>query len=102
MWHDDLLRSIRRIREQDNVKKIYEIPEGGLFKCVFFPPHVTEWIEWPGWWVVGGLGCSPARIFLVNEVTTMLPRALQGGRWYIDRFGEDKCKGEKAIVPGVV
>ena len=109
VWHDDILRSIRRKRRGleknnniDSVQKVYEIPEGGLFEYVFFPHYFTEWVEWAGWWIVGGLACPPARIFLVNEIATMLPRALQGRRWYVSRFGEEKCKGKKAVVPGVL
>jgi 3-oxo-5-alpha-steroid 4-dehydrogenase 1 len=30
----------------------------------------------------------------------MLPRAVQGKRWYVERFGEEKVGGRKAIIPG--
>ncbi|KAG8533669.1 uncharacterized protein KY384_001410 [Bacidia gigantensis] len=105
VWHDDILRSIRRRRgvvEKGSGEKVYEIPTGGLFEYVFFPHYFTEWVEWAGWWIVGGVACPPARIFLVNEIATMLPRALQGKRWYVSRFGEKKCEGKKAVVPGLI
>ena len=104
IWHDDILRSIRRRYSATgkSVEKIYEIPEGGLLEHVFFPHYLTEWVEWAGWWIIGGWGCDPARIFLINEIATMVPRALQGKRWYVTRFGEEKCRNRKAVVPGIL
>jgi 3-oxo-5-alpha-steroid 4-dehydrogenase 1 len=52
--------------------------------------------------MIGGWQCVPARTFLLNEITTMLPRALQGKRWYEKKFGKDKLQGRKAIIPGVL
>lgn len=43
----------------------------------------------------------PAAIFLVNEIATMGPRALQGRRWYLKKFG-DKAPVRKAVVPGLL
>ena len=115
MYHDDELREIRRAarRQNKNVKangqpteksldKVYRIPENGLFRIILFPHFFSEWIEWAGFWLVGGINCVPARIFLVNEIATMLPRALQGKRWYIDKFGKDKIGNKKAVIPWVL
>ena len=117
VYHDDELREIRRAaaRKQSqkqnsqgkgkvgsNVAKVYMIPENGLFRTVLFPHYFCEWIEWCGFWMVGGLACGPARTFVINEVATMLPRALQGRRWYIERFGKDKIGGKRAVIPGVI
>jgi 3-oxo-5-alpha-steroid 4-dehydrogenase 1 len=44
----------------------------------------------------------PAAMFVVNEVATMLPRALQGKRWYLKKFGEKAPKERKAVIPGVL
>lgn len=115
MYHDDELREIRRAARRQqarrqstktddesstkSVDKVYMIPENGLFRLVLFPHYLTEWIEWSGLWLVGGSHCVPMRIFLVNEIATMLPRALQGKRWYEHRFGKDKVRGKKAVVP---
>ncbi len=49
-----------------------------------------------------GWSCIPARMFVVNEITAMLPRAVRGKKWYIERFGEDKIKGRWAAIPGVI
>ena len=100
MYHDEQLRKIRRnaMKAQEakekskgpkkSVAKIYQIPTGGLFEVVLYPHYFCEWIEWLGYWIIGGWACVPARNFLINELTTMAPRALSGRRWYIERFGK--------------
>jgi len=116
-YHDDELREIRRAAARNQKKrqeaqgekgdgkgvdKVYMIPENGLFRAVLFPHYFCEWIEWCGFWMVGGLACTPARTFVVNEVTAMLPRALQGKAWYVERFGKEKIGAKKAIIPGII
>ncbi len=116
IYHDDELREIRRVAERKEkkraeaaqekgksgkVERVYMIPENGLFRWILFPHYFCEWIEWGGFWIVGGCGCTPARNFLLNEIATMLPRAVQGKRWYIARFGKEKVGGKKAIIPGI-
>ena len=115
IFHDDELREIRRSalrtekakgQQQDEkdkgrkgVDKVYMIPQNGLFELVLYPHYFCEWIEWGGFYLMAGLGCVPARNFVLNEIATMLPRALQGKQWYIKRFGKDKVGGRKAIIP---
>lgn len=38
----------------------------------------------------------------MHEVSTMFPRAVQGKRWYVKRFGKAEVGSRMAIVPGVV
>lgn len=116
IWHDDELREIRRqamkrkqAKKQDGTvenkeapERIYRIPRNGLFEVCLYPHYLLEWFEWAGFWLVGGWSFVPARIFLVNEVTTMLPRAVQGKKWYIERFGKEKVGNRYAIIPGVI
>ena len=118
MFHDDDLREIRRAaarqekRRADekgehstaakSVDKVYMVPQNGLFQLVLYPHFLCEWIEWLGFWMVGGLACVPARTFLLNEMATMTPRALAGRRWYIQRFGAEKIGSKKAIIPGLL
>jgi 3-oxo-5-alpha-steroid 4-dehydrogenase 1 len=124
IYHDDVLREIRRAAlrnqkkrakaadpstgknkpgaENKGVNKIYKIPEEGLFRWIFYPHYLCEWIEWTGFWIVGGGACVPARTFLLNEISTMLPSALSGKRWYEEKFGKDKTAGKKAIFPGLL
>lgn len=78
------------------------MPENGLFRAVLYPHYLCEWIEWCGFWMVGGLGCVPARNFVVSEISTMMPRAVQGRRWYVERFGKEKVGSRKAVIPGLV
>ena len=125
IFHDDDLREIRResMRRQRRaaekkakdeggsaddymksatVQKVYMLPKNGLFALVTHAHYLCEWVEWGGWWMVGGLGCVPARSFLLNEMSSMVPRALQGHRWYKDKFGADKVGRRKAVVPGLL
>ncbi|RKF64162.1 Uncharacterized protein C9.08c [Erysiphe neolycopersici] len=130
IYHDEILRDIRRSlrKEAQNraqseksglvgegkegekmfkngnicVKKLYRIPERGLFRYILFPHYLTEWIEWAGWWIAGGYVFFPARTFLINEITTMLPRAIQGWNWYKEKFGKERLGNRKAIIPGVL
>ncbi|KAK4157672.1 steroid 5-alpha-reductase DET2 [Chaetomidium leptoderma] len=115
-YHDDELREIRRRAgrrraavgkgkkegsEKGGVDKHYEIPQGGLFKVMLYPHYFVEWVEWFGFWMAAGWGCVPARCFLFNEIAAMLPRAVKGRQWYVERFGEEKIKGRWAVIPGV-
>lgn len=115
MYHDDDLREIRRAaaRRQKkeaertgkpaaSVDKVYMLPKNGLFRWVLYAHYLCEWIEWAGFWMVGGWACAPARSFLINEIATMLPRAIQGKRWYIEKFGADKVGNRKAAIPGLI
>ena len=117
LFHDDELREIRRaaVRDQkeeegargNNIKacrmqKVYKIPVNGLFRAVLYPHYLCEWVEWCGFWMMGGAAFLPGRTFVINEISTMLPRALQGRQWYINRFGKDKVGSRKAIIPGVI
>ncbi|KAK5171070.1 uncharacterized protein LTR77_004214 [Saxophila tyrrhenica] len=115
IFHDDDLREIRRSaarrqREQaekegkpvEGVEKLYMIPKNGLFRYILFPHYLCEWFEWAAYWMIGGWGCVPARTFLVNEVSTMLPRAVQGKGWYVEKFGEERVGGRKAVIPGLI
>lgn len=90
--------------------KVYVIPEAkGLFQYVLFPHYALEWVEWTGYWILGiawGLGWSPlnsaALMFLINELTSMTPRAYSGVSWYEKRFGKRAVAGRKAVIPGVL
>lgn len=89
-------------KEKHCVNKLYKIPQKGLFQFILFPHYLCEWIEWSGWWIAGGSLFFPARTFLINEITTMLPRAIQGRNWYIERFGKEHLAGRRAIIPGLL
>lgn len=116
-FHDEELREIRRremrrqerlLKEQKgngstpkSVEKHYQIPQAGLFKYMLFPHYFCEWIEWAGFVTAAGWTSAPALAFLVNEIFTMFPRAVNGKKWYVATFGEEKVAKKWAIVPGV-
>lgn len=115
IFHDDDLREIRRsaLRLQkekakkdgkpvDGVEKLYMVPKNGLFHYVLYAHYLCEWFEWLGFYMIGGLDCLPARSFLLNEIATMLPRALSGKRWYIEKFGKERIGNRKAVIPGII
>lgn len=120
IYHDDELREIRRAAarsqkkkemeaeksagkgEKKKVERVYMVPENGLFRWILYPHYVCEWIEWCGFWLMGGSAFVPGRNFVVNEVATMSARAISGKQWYIERFGKEKIAGRKAIIPGIL
>jgi 3-oxo-5-alpha-steroid 4-dehydrogenase 1 len=124
IFHDDELRKIRRTATQDqrrqaaeaeastgkgkaangrvNVDKIYIVPQNGMFKWILYPHYLFEWMEWTGYCIMGGATFIPGQTFVFNEIATMLPRAVKGKKWYIDRFGKEKIGARKAIIPGVL
>lgn len=115
IFHDDDLREIRRaaLRMQkekaakdgkpiEGVEKVYMLPKNGLFHFILYPHYLCEWLEWTGFWMIGGLECTPARSFLLNEISTMLPRAVQGKAWYVEKFGQERVGRRKAIIPGIL
>lgn len=89
-------------------EKVYAVPEPeGWFKHVMYPHYAMEWLEWTGYWMLGGLAGlgwwgTPALWFLVNEVTIMTPRAVGGWRWYERRFGKKALAGRDVVLPGVL
>ncbi|KAI9733242.1 MAG: hypothetical protein M1834_003326 [Cirrosporium novae-zelandiae] len=114
-WHDEELREIRQaaMKKQKNhaeekdkakksVEKVYVMPENGLFAYILYPHYVCEWIEWMGFWLIGGMSFLPGQMFVVNEITTMLPRAVQGKRWYLEKFGKEKVGRRGAVIPGLL
>jgi 3-oxo-5-alpha-steroid 4-dehydrogenase 1 len=118
IYHDDELRDIRRaaLKEQKQreningekpekrkgVDKVYMIPQNGLFKWILYPHYLLEWVEWGGFWLMGGVACIPARNFLMNEMTAMIPRGVRGVTWYRNRFGKEKVGNRGAFIPGVL
>ncbi|KAF8545034.1 3-oxo-5-alpha-steroid 4-dehydrogenase-domain-containing protein [Trichophaea hybrida] len=112
-YHEEILRDIRRdgnkvkdgetaVMSEDG-KRVYKIPQGGLFAYCWFPHYFSEWVEWTGFMIAGGgpVNFLPAAMFVVNEIATMGPRALQGKRWYEKKFGDKAPRDRKAVVPGV-
>jgi 3-oxo-5-alpha-steroid 4-dehydrogenase 1 len=88
-------------------EKVYVIPPAeGLYARILYPHYAAEWFEWIGYWVFGGavgLGWeTPAMWFVVAEVASMAPRAVEGKKWYVRRFGEGRVGRRGAVVPGLL
>ena len=84
--------------------KVYVIPPAsGWFKYILSPHYLLEWIEWTGYWILGGgsgLGWqTPALWFLINEIATMAPRSVTTKTWYADKFGKRAVGGRGGIAP---
>ncbi|WWD17186.1 hypothetical protein CI109_101624 [Kwoniella shandongensis] len=52
------------------------------------------------WWPSTLL--SPPWMFVLAEITSMLPRAISGHAWYKDKFGAKYPQDRKAVVPGLI
>jgi len=102
IWHDEVLLNIRR-----QAKHRYGIPYGGLYSLISYPNYFTEWIEWAGFALAvaavsgSGFAVTPPVVFVINEVATMLPRAISGHRWYHEKF-DDYPKERKAVIPFIL
>lgn len=86
--------------------KVYVIPPAtGMYKTVLYPHFVAEWVEWTGYWVLGGaLGLgwgnnSAALWFVILELATMVPRTVTGKQWYEQKFGKRAVAGRAGSIP---
>ena len=85
-------------------EKVYVLPPAeGFYKYTLYPHYAIEWAEWVGYWVLGGavgLGWNtPAGWFVLAEVASMLPRAVDGRKWYEKKFGEKRVGGRGGALP---
>lgn len=87
IYHEDRLREIRRpggqkLSEKEKKEVVeryidgrrYQVPKGGLFEYCLHAHYLSEWIEWTGFLIATGGKCTPAFLFVVAELATMLPR----------------------------
>lgn len=90
---DNILLNLRKPGETG-----YKIPFGGFFKYVSSPNYLGEILVWTGWaiatWSLAGAS------FMVFTFCNLVPRAIAGHRWYLDKF-RDYPKERKAIFPGL-
>ncbi|PWN48858.1 hypothetical protein IE53DRAFT_318639 [Violaceomyces palustris] len=109
----------------------YAIPRGGLYKSISYPNYFCEWIEWFSYSLaalhllpifppsaslfsdpttlvqslrsnLSVMLSTPAFLFPLVEVCVMLPRAVNGHRWYIETFADRYPKERKAVLPGLL
>ncbi|KIV90671.1 hypothetical protein PV10_05303 [Exophiala mesophila] len=86
--------------------KVYVIPPAqGMFKHILYPHYAFEWLEWTGFYILGGswgLGWgyeSAALWFVIVEFATMLPRTVSGRQWYEQKFGKRAVSGRAGVIP---
>jgi 3-oxo-5-alpha-steroid 4-dehydrogenase 1 len=80
--------------------KVYALPSSTniFFQYCLFPHYTLEWLEWVGYWMIGGWNFTPGMLFVINEITTMTPRAVWGRRWYVEKFGKDAVGDHRGAV----
>ncbi|KAK0550720.1 hypothetical protein OC844_006680 [Tilletia horrida] len=117
-------KEVARKADKDEIKSRYKVPHGALFELVSFPNYLCEWFEWASFafsalyflplWSTAAASTSssplkiittllqtPPFLFLLAEVSAMLPRAYKGHLWYRDTFGDELPRGRKAVIPFV-
>src|SRR5579859_1128028 len=81
---DAVIRNLRSADEVAACKKVYRIPQGGLFRWVTNASYLTELCAWAGFalctWSLAG-----AFVLLVS-LGNLVPRAWATHRWYRERF----------------
>lgn len=84
---------------EDNCKKHYYIPSGGLYDIISSPNYFGEIVEWCGWavatWSVPGL------LFALGAIGCIGVRSIHTHKWYVMNFN-DYPKERKAIIPFVL
>ncbi|KAE8213642.1 hypothetical protein CF327_g2872 [Tilletia walkeri] len=105
--------------KDESVKSRYKVPHGALFEYVSFPNYLCEWFEWSSFAfsalyflpifqskssyteILSTLLQTPPFLFLLAEVSAMLPRAYKGHLWYKETFGDEFPSSRKVVVPFV-
>ncbi|EPQ31538.1 uncharacterized protein PFL1_00871 [Pseudozyma flocculosa PF-1] len=106
-------------------KPKYEVPYGGLYRFISYPNYASEWFEWFSYSLaaihalplfstaslstaaglkdlVATLTSIPPFLFALVEVSVMLPRAVNGHKWYQKTFGERYPRERKAVIAFVL
>lgn len=96
---DHIIRTLRTKEEVESGKKIYRIPQGGLYRYVTCPSYFTELISFTGFaiatWSLGAL------FVLGISAANLIPRAFQTHQWYKDKF-PDYPSSRKVLIPGII
>lgn len=93
---DATLRNLRTKEEVAAGKKVYRIPQGGLFRYVTSPSYLTELGAWLGFVL---FTWSWASVFILAvSAANLVPRAWATHKWYRARF-PDYPKERRALIP---
>lgn len=97
---DAIIRNLRSKEEVEQGKKVYRIPQGGLFRYVSNPSYLTEILSFLGFaiatWSLGAV------FVLLVSAANLIPRAFQIHRWYQEKFPEDYPKNRKVLIPFIL
>jgi 3-oxo-5-alpha-steroid 4-dehydrogenase 1 len=89
----------RYIYFEDNEKKNYHLPIGGLYNYISSPNYLGEIIEWSGWAIA--TWSLPGLLFALGAVGCIGIRALHTHKWYQKHF-ENLPKDRKALIPFIL
>jgi 3-oxo-5-alpha-steroid 4-dehydrogenase 1 len=84
---------------EDNEKKHYHLPSGGLYNYISSPNYLGEILEWSGWAVA--TWSLPGLLFALGAVGCIGVRALHTHKWYEKNF-ENMPKDRKALIPFIL
>lgn len=97
---DAIIRNLRSKEEVEQGKKVYRIPQGGLFRYVSNPSYLTEILSFLGFaiatWSLGAV------FVLLVSAANLIPRAFQIHRWYQEKFPEEYPKNRKVLIPFIL
>jgi len=83
----------------DNEKKHYYLPSGGLYDYISSPNYLGEILEWFGWAIA--TWSLPGLLFALGAVGCIGIRALHTHKWYEKHF-DNLPKDRKALIPFIL
>uniref|UniRef100_A0A7S2RZE2 3-oxo-5-alpha-steroid 4-dehydrogenase C-terminal domain-containing protein n=1 Tax=Mucochytrium quahogii TaxID=96639 RepID=A0A7S2RZE2_9STRA len=95
---DHYLITLRKTDEYG--KRVYRIPQGGLFEFISAPNLIGEVVEWAGYAIMCNFSI-PALCFAVSSFGVLVSRAKHVHRDYQSRFKSKYPTGRRAVIPGL-
>lgn len=118
IYHDEILYALRRSKSDVSH---YGVPYGGLYSRPFggvsSPHYLSELVEWTCFATASSITVkyldprgspdhqftpSPPWLFLLAELSVLIPRAIRNHQWYHQRFGDLIPKHRSALLPGLL
>jgi hypothetical protein len=84
---------------ENNSKKHYHLPSGGLYNLISSPNYLGEIIEWFGWAIA--TWSLPGLLFALGAIGCIGVRAIHTHKWYEKNF-ENMPKNRKALIPFIL
>ena len=93
---DAVVRNLRSREEVNAGRKVYRIPQGGLFRWVTNASYLTELTAWTGFALATW---SPAGVYILGlSLANLIPRAVATHRWYRKTF-PDYPPSRRVLIP---